>query len=285
MKNPLNDRLPEEREPQYEELTTMLQQAYSKPASVTPDRQAQILARVRERLGIPDTALSRRWSRSRSLAHVRERLGIPDTDKGVVSQDSIDIAPFSALPLREVPRQHRLPRWVTLLVAVVVIGALVVTGLLIFQAWTPSTGTQPPTSPTATTSVTASVPDLKGLSYPEANDTATRAGFKLQSSNGDTSGVVIDQSPQAGNSYPVGQPIEVTMGTPTTTVPGNLVGNTLAGAEAILNAANIPFTVIDAGQNPSQPSNTVKQVVPASGKTIHVGQKVTLYVWNLNSAR
>ncbi len=73
------------------------------------------------------------------------------------------------------------------------------------------------------------------------------------------------------------------MGTPTTTVPDNLVGNTLAGAEAILNAANIQFIIKDAGQNPSEPSNTVKQAVPASGTTINVGQKVTLYVWNLNS--
>jgi hypothetical protein len=138
-------------------------------------------------------------------------------------------------------------------------------------------------APTATTPITASVPDLKGLSYQEANNTAKKAGFNLQSSNGDTSGVVLKQTPAAGNPYTVGQTIEVTMGTPTTTVPDNLVGNTLAGAEAILNTANIPFTVKDAGPNPSKPSNTVKQVVPASGSTINVGQKVTLYVWNLNS--
>lgn len=259
MKNPFDDRLPEERETQYKELTAMLLQSYSKPVSITADRQAQILERV------------------------RERLGSPDADEGVVSQDSIDIiAPFGVPPLSEMPRQHRLSRWVTLIAAILVIGTLVVTGLLIFQAWTPSTGTQPSTGPTVTTSVIASVPNLRGLSYQEAIDTATKAGFKLQSSNGDTSGVVINQSPHAGTLYTVGQTIEVIMGAPTITVPGNLVGNTLGGAEAILTAAHIPFIVKDAGQNPSKPSNTVKQVVPASGTTINVGQKVTLYVWNLN---
>jgi hypothetical protein len=261
MKNFFDHTLPEEREAQFEELTTMLQQAYSKPVSVTPDRQAQILARV------------------------RERLGIPDADESVVSQESIDIiAPFSVPPLSEVPRRHRLSRWATLIAAVLVIGALVVTGLLIFQAWTPSTGTQPPTSPPGKP-VTAFVPDLKGLSYQEANNTATKAGFQLRSSNGDTSGVVLNQTPAAGNLYTVGLTIEVTMGILTRTVPGNLVNNTLGGAEAILNTANIPFTVINAGQNPSKPPNTVKQVNPASGSTINVGQKVTLYVWNLNSTR
>src|SRR5258706_5782464 len=74
------------------------------------------------------------------------------------------------------------------------------------------------TTPTATVPITASVPDLKGLSYQEANAKATQAGFKLQSSNGDTSGVVIVQRPQAGNSLTLGDFIEVTMGTPTITV-------------------------------------------------------------------
>jgi hypothetical protein len=125
MMNPFDDTLPEEREPQYEELTTLLQQAYSKPASVTPDRQAQILARV------------------------RERLGITDADEGVVSQDSIDIAQFGAPPpTRGVPRQHRFSRLLTLIAAALVIVAFIVTDLLIFQARTPLTATYPTIDPT-----------------------------------------------------------------------------------------------------------------------------------------
>src|SRR5260370_13055080 len=51
---PFDDLLPEEREPQYEELTTLLQQSYRKPPSEALHRQEQILARVRDRLGITD---------------------------------------------------------------------------------------------------------------------------------------------------------------------------------------------------------------------------------------
>ncbi len=47
---PFDDILPEEKEPQHEELITLLQRAYRKPVIVTPDEQAQIIARVRERL-------------------------------------------------------------------------------------------------------------------------------------------------------------------------------------------------------------------------------------------
>ena len=123
MKNPFDDRLPEEGEPQYEELTTMLQQAYSKSVSVTPDRQAQILARV------------------------RERLGITDAEEGAVGQDLIDIAQFGAPSPRAVPRQHRFSRLLMLIAVVLVLGALVVTDLLIFQSRTPSTATHPTIAP------------------------------------------------------------------------------------------------------------------------------------------
>ncbi len=51
---PFDDMLPEERAPQYKELTTLLQQSYRKPPSEALHRQEQILARVRDRLGITD---------------------------------------------------------------------------------------------------------------------------------------------------------------------------------------------------------------------------------------
>ena len=50
--NPFDDTLPEEHEPQYQELTTMLQQVSPKPAFVAPDRQARMLADVRRLLEI-----------------------------------------------------------------------------------------------------------------------------------------------------------------------------------------------------------------------------------------
>ena len=47
---PFDDILPEEQEPQHKELITLLQRAYRRPLLVPPAEQAQIIARVRERL-------------------------------------------------------------------------------------------------------------------------------------------------------------------------------------------------------------------------------------------
>jgi eukaryotic-like serine/threonine-protein kinase len=73
--------------------------------------------------------------------------------------------------------------------------------------------------PPATTPATASVPKLIGLSYGDANDKATQAGFKLCPNNNDTSGVVINQKPDAGNPYTLGDCIDVTMGPPPSSSP------------------------------------------------------------------
>ncbi|HEU0003570.1 MAG TPA: PQQ-binding-like beta-propeller repeat protein [Ktedonobacteraceae bacterium] len=53
---PFDDMLPEEKEPQHQELTTFLQRAYRRPVLVPPTEQGQIIARVRERLVGADPA-------------------------------------------------------------------------------------------------------------------------------------------------------------------------------------------------------------------------------------
>src|SRR5262250_3012453 len=55
---PFDDLLPEEQEPQHEELITLLQRAYRRPVLVPPAEQAQIIARVRERLVQTDQGTS-----------------------------------------------------------------------------------------------------------------------------------------------------------------------------------------------------------------------------------
>src|SRR5229473_783657 len=55
---PFDDMLPEEREPQYEELITLLQQAYHSPMPVGTTKQAQILSRVQARLMETDPGTS-----------------------------------------------------------------------------------------------------------------------------------------------------------------------------------------------------------------------------------
>src|SRR6266446_546870 len=55
---PFDDMLPEERAPQYEELITLLQQAYHSPMPVVTTKQAQTLSRVQARLMETDPGTS-----------------------------------------------------------------------------------------------------------------------------------------------------------------------------------------------------------------------------------
>jgi hypothetical protein len=112
--NSFDDTLPEEHEPQYQELMTMLQQVSRKPVFVSPERQARMLVEVR---GLLEITASER----------------------IAGQDDINIAQFHVPQLRGVTRQHRLSRLVTFIAAVLVIGALIVTDLLIFHPWFSST--------------------------------------------------------------------------------------------------------------------------------------------------
>ena len=137
------------------------------------------------------------------------------------------------------------------------------------------------------------VPDLIGLPYPTAVKTASAAGFNVQALNNITTGVVIRQSPPAYDKAPKNHPITVVMGQltptststpkPTLTVPLHLVGNNVAGAEEILNAAHIPYTLKSAGLDPSKGPNMVKSVSPPQGSPLLPGQSVTLYVVNLTN--
>jgi eukaryotic-like serine/threonine-protein kinase len=139
-------------------------------------------------------------------------------------------------------------------------------------------------TPTATAPETILVPNLIGDDLASARETATSNGFVLQV-QGSTTGVVKSQNPRSGDKAPRGSSIAVQMGPKTVTLPSGLVDNTLASAEAILNQAGIPYNPpIDAGNNPNKNANIVARVYPdPPNHEINVGQKVTLYVWNLNS--
>ena len=123
MMNPFDNTLPEEDEPEYKELTTLLQQAYSKPVSVTPDRQAQILARVRERLGQTDQGDS-----------LNGNLLVPQP--GV-----LDSIPHQAeSPAGKPRRDKRRLRLMALLAAAMIVAVLLGTPLLLLRPWLLSTG-------------------------------------------------------------------------------------------------------------------------------------------------
>ncbi len=122
----LDDWLPEERE---EPLIPLLQRAYSASAAVPPDRQAQIITRVQER-----------------LPKMASETPLNQTMPGQL-REAIDSSPRTAISLAASPRRRgRFVRLSTLLAAVLVIGVLVGTSLLISLSPPRTTGT--PATPT-----------------------------------------------------------------------------------------------------------------------------------------
>ena len=120
---PFDDILPEEQEPQHEELITLLQRAYSRPVMVPPAEQAQIIARVRERLVQAD-----QWS---SL----------DGDISLPQIGVLDSSPHQAVsPAGKPRRDRRRFRLMALLAAAVIIAVLLGTPLLLLRPWLLSTG-------------------------------------------------------------------------------------------------------------------------------------------------
>jgi eukaryotic-like serine/threonine-protein kinase len=87
---------------------------------------------------------------------------------------------------------------------------------------------------------TAIVPKLIGDDYLTAKTEAEKAGFKLQLANGQTStdGVVVKQAPAAGQFYPKGSTIEITMAPKQVKVPAIPVHDSPDAVELILQDAN-----------------------------------------------
>ena len=123
---PFDDMLPEEKEPQHEELITLLQRAYSRPVFVPPAEQEQIINRVRERL--IETDLRDSLNEDRPVSQI-----------GVL--DSFPHKPVSpaGMPRRDLPRF----RLIALLAASLVIAVFLGTSLLYLRHRLPPTGGAP----------------------------------------------------------------------------------------------------------------------------------------------
>jgi len=124
---PFDDMLPEEKEPQHEELITLLQRAYRRPVFVPPAEQEQIINRVRERL--IETDLRDSLNEDRPVSQI-----------GVL--DSFPHKPVSpaGMPRRDLPRF----RLITLLAAALVIAVLLGTPLLLLRPRFSSSGHHQP---------------------------------------------------------------------------------------------------------------------------------------------
>ncbi|HLG64001.1 MAG TPA: protein kinase [Ktedonosporobacter sp.] len=198
--------------------------------------------------------------------------------------------PFSrgAMPRSTVGQEQRESRFASIVTVLILLATLLLLGFSIYLAaqlgFFP--GTHGPTAlPTVQQQV--SVPDLVGLDYQQAQAKAVASGFKLQVRNGATSGVVKDQSPRPPDMAPPGTTIQVDLESPSLPkVPTDLVGDSLAHAEAELNSLGIPFSVVkdpNDSTDPAQKPNTISRTDPPPGSTLQSGQSVTLFVVNLTN--
>src|SRR5258708_14662083 len=137
---PFDDMLPEEQEPQHEELILLLQRAYRRPLLVPPAEQAQIIARVRERLVQTDQGAS-----------LNGNILVP----GIGGHSS-----FPSRPEARVGKQHRrgwLVRQLNALAAVLVVTMLLGAALLLWL--TAGGGGHPPTPAPSTNLGTSCTPN------------------------------------------------------------------------------------------------------------------------------
>jgi hypothetical protein len=114
---PLDDMLPEEQDPQYEELIALLQRANLSPLVVDPAQRAHILSRARSRVMQVDPEVS-----------ITEHLPVPEIR---------ELASLPSRPKARVDKQHRGGRLVHLLnelAAVLAVAALIGSALLIFKS-------------------------------------------------------------------------------------------------------------------------------------------------------
>lgn len=198
--------------------------------------------------------------------------------------------PFSrgAMPRSTVGQEQRESHFASIITVLILLATLLLLGFSIYLAaqlgFFPGLHGQGP-APTVVQQVP--VPDLVGMDYQTAKTRAESLGFKLQVRNGATTGIVKDQSPHPPEMAPSGTTILVDLEAPSLPkVPNDLVGDSLAHAEAELNSLGIPFSVVKDPNNatdPQQKPNTISRTDPPPGSVLQSGQSITLYVVNLTN--
>ena len=125
------------------------------------------------------------------------------------------------------------------------------------------------------------MPGVTGYAYEEATTTLQNLGFTvvvIRTTSSETPGKVLDQNPQAGGSYAVGQTVELTISGGSTLVP-DVSGRTLEEAEALITANNLTLAtphyreVLDASQ-----VGKVMAQDPIAGSLVVMDAPVTLTI-------
>ena len=129
----------------------------------------------------------------------------------------------------------------------------------------------------------AALIDVAGLSESQAMDKLRKAGFKptanKQASTSVASGRVIGTEPSAGTLVQVGSNVTVLVssGPAAVRVP-DVVGQSQSAAEATLSNAQLALGTVTQRVTSTQPVGTVVQQSPATGSSVHAGDKVDIVV-------
>jgi len=178
-----------------------------------------------------------------------------------------------------VPQNSRSSRFASIITVLILLATLVLLGFSIYVAYTVlNNGNRGVPTPSIVYNI---VPPLQGLSWQQALISATSAGFRLHSTNGE-SGVVENQSYIPGDKVPKDTTIYVTMGPSKIQVPAIPRGATLASYETLLHHLGFKFTTVSDGQPPTLAPNTITRVSPLPGNSVAVGSQIIIYVNNLN---
>jgi eukaryotic-like serine/threonine-protein kinase len=164
--------------------------------------------------------------------------------------------------------------------------ATVPTGLVISQSPAPGQRVEKGSRVSVVISggpASAALMSVAGLTVAQATDELRKAGFKptvkKQASPTVASGRVIGTEPSAGTEVQVGSPVTVLVssGPAPVRVP-DLVGESLSAAEATLTNAELALGTVTRRVSATQQPGTVLSQAPATGSSVHAGDKVNLVV-------
>jgi serine/threonine-protein kinase len=129
----------------------------------------------------------------------------------------------------------------------------------------------------------AALADVSGLSASQATARLKKAGFKptvkKQASSSISSGRVIGTEPSAGTELQVGSAVAVIVSSgPAPVHVPDLVGQSLSAAEAALTNAELALGTVTQKVSSTQQAETVLSQSPATGSSVHAGDKVNLTV-------
>lgn len=171
-------------------------------------------------------------------------------------------------PAEQPPKRHRATY---VLLALAVVAALFLVGLAGKALFTASSGAP-----------RVAVPTVVNLTQPQAEAKLRSVGFKPLASfaaNAAVKGMVVDQSPQAGEQFPANTVVNITVSSgPGDVVVPALNGQSVDSAKVTLAAVGLTVSSVQSVEDPTLDKGKVVETVPAAGETVPAGSAVVLKV-------